>query len=97
MTEANRENGHNPKYLYEGYIVAVAMSPKGKNLLNKAYSSFKNKSNSSQVTQSVSNTFFDDSQLSESSYASSNYSRSTQDINEFRSMLGQLDGGIYGK
>ena len=34
-------NENNSKLLFQGYVVAVAMSPKGKNLLNKAYSSFK--------------------------------------------------------
>lgn len=51
MTEQSKrpENAANSELLYHGYTVAVAMSPKGKNLLNKAYSSFRTKNSS--VTQ----------------------------------------------
>ena len=46
------ENENNSRLLFQGYCVAVAMSPKGKNLLNKAYSSFKH--NTTVSTQSSS-------------------------------------------
>ena len=48
MTERSKEpeNAENSGLLYHGYTVAVAMSPKGKNLLNKAYSSFRTKNSS---------------------------------------------------
>ena len=61
MTEYQKENGLNAEYLDPKYIVAVAMSPKGKNLLNKAYSSFKNRINTQNSQVLVNDSFEEES------------------------------------
>ena len=76
------ENYKNHQLLEKGYYVAVAMSPKGKNLLNRAYNSLKGKPQ---------NAGKDESMMSSDLEKSTSIDSGDAGIQEFRTML-ESDG-----